>query len=273
MSDELVYFLHIPKTAGTSLHQFLIQVGGPDRVLPPNLIWDHLIRGMVEITDRTRIIGGHFAGLLPLWLRRWPRIITILRDPLARAVSHINHVQRDVAHPLHAASLGLSVEEYCAHPVLRRTVENFQARSLASLRIASILVPKGSPHELPFGTISVGFEDALYALDAADGLRDAAIQALDEIDAVGVCEAFGPSLRLYAKVLGWPGEVEEPRLNPAAAGQKTVAALTDRERDTLIGLNQIDLAVYRHACERFRQLCQRHGVELTEAARTRLAAA
>src|SRR3954470_13611511 len=100
IEDELVYFLHIPKTSGTSLHQSFLRAFGPDAT-SPHLLFDDLVNGTYRISDRTRIVTGHFGGLLPLWLRRWPRIITLLRDPLARALSHINHVQRDKGHPLH----------------------------------------------------------------------------------------------------------------------------------------------------------------------------
>jgi hypothetical protein len=264
---DLVYFLHIPKTAGMSLHEFLVKVGGPDRV-PPHMIWDDLLRGTAPITDRTWIVSAHFGGLFPLWLRRWPRIITILREPVSRALSHINHIQRAPGHLLHEASVGLSVEEYCAHPLLRRTVENFQARYLASLRFSEVLLPKGPLDALPQGAISIGFEDALYSLDTTDGLLDTAVRSFELIEAVGLCEAFGASLRLYAKVLGWDGEVEEHRVNRAATGQKTVADLTPGERETLTRLNWIDIQVYKAAREVFRRQCDQHGVAIDDPLRS-----
>src|SRR5436305_11580454 len=87
---DLVYFLHIPKTSGSSLWRFLQRAVGPDAATPP-LLWRQLVSGQYRIPARTRVITGHFGGLLPLWLRRWPRIITLLREPLARALSHVNH--------------------------------------------------------------------------------------------------------------------------------------------------------------------------------------
>lgn len=141
VESDLVYFLHIPKTSGTSLRQSFLQVYGPE-VASPNLLWDDLVNGTYQLSERPRIITGHLGGFLPLWLKRWPRIVTILRDPLARALSHINHVQRDQRHPLHPLSAGLTVGQYCEHPVLRRTVDNFQSRYLASLDFALVLMPR-----------------------------------------------------------------------------------------------------------------------------------
>ena len=117
VESDLVYFLHIPKTSGTSLHQSFLRVYGPEAA-SPNLLWDDLVNGTYQLSERPRIITGHFGGFLPLWLKRWPRIVTMLRDPLARALSHINHVQRDQEHPLHPLSAGLTVGQYCEHPVL-----------------------------------------------------------------------------------------------------------------------------------------------------------
>src|SRR5438034_4400901 len=91
-ASDLVYFLHSPKTSGSSLWQFLRLATGPDAITPP-LLWRQLVGGQFRIPDQARVITGHFAGLLPLWLRRWPRVITMLREPLARALSHVNHVQ------------------------------------------------------------------------------------------------------------------------------------------------------------------------------------
>ena len=140
VESDLVYFLHIPKTSGTSLHYSFLRVYGPEAT--SSFLWDDLVNGTYQLSERHRLITGHFGGFLPLWLRRWPRIVTMLRDPLARALSHINHVQREQVHPLHLLSAGLTVEQYCQHPVLRRTVDNFQSRYLASLDFALALMPR-----------------------------------------------------------------------------------------------------------------------------------
>jgi len=162
----LIYFLHIPKTSGTSLGELFLQVKGPEAVSPP-LLWDHLLNGFYRISEKTRIIQGHFGGLLPLWLQRWPRIVTILREPLARALSHINHVQRDPNHPWYAEAANLTVQQYCDHPVFQRSIDNFQARYLASLSFALALLPDSPqrPPAEPLGNVEIAFDDALFSLD------------------------------------------------------------------------------------------------------------
>jgi hypothetical protein len=262
--SELVYFFHIPKTSGTSLHQSLLTAYGSEAV-SPHLLWDDLVNGTYEPSERTRVITGHLGGLLPLWLRRWPRIVTMLRDPIARAVSHINEVQRYSGHPLHSLAAGLSVGEYCEHPVLRRTVDNFMSRYLASLDFALVLMPSTSDRrgQESYASVSVAFEDAFFALDKETGLYEGAIRALDAIDAVGICEVHSTSLRLFARALGWDAGVPEFRRNPST-DQRTVQDLTEAEIEILTSLNLIDAQVYDHAVKRFLYLCSQYGLELKD---------
>jgi hypothetical protein len=264
VESDLVYFLHIPKTSGTSLHQSFQRVYGPEAVSRP-LLWDDLVNGNDEWSEQTRMITGHFGGFLALWLKRWPRIVTILRDPLARALSHINHVQRDPIHPLHHLAAGLTVEEYCEHPMLRRTVDNLQSRYLASLDFALALMPRpadGAPRK-PYGSVSISFENALHSLDKQTGLLDGAIRALNAIDAVGICEAHGTSLLVLARALGWDLEIDEFGLN-RSIGQPTLEDLSAVEIESLTSLNLIDAQVYAQARERLSSQCSQYGIELNE---------
>ena len=270
VESDLVYFLHIPKTSGVSLRQSFLRVYGPEAAAD-GLLWDDLVNGTYQLSERLRIITGHLGGFLPLWLKRWPRIVTMLRDPLARALSHINHVQRDQVHPLHLLSAGLTVEQYCQHPVLRRTVDNFQSRYLASLDFALALMPRPPErrgHE-PYGSVSVRFENALYSLDKETGLLDGAVRALNAIDAVGICEAHGTSLQVFARALGWDVETVEFELN-RATGQRTLGDLSKAEMNALTSLNLIDAQVYGHAMGKLFRLCCQYGIEVNERERSAL---
>lgn len=84
--------VHIPKTAGTSLRNMILQYYGSDRVCthyPDSPVVD----GTREITDKTKVVHGHF--FISEYLERYPEIATDqvkkiawLRHPITRLMSH-----------------------------------------------------------------------------------------------------------------------------------------------------------------------------------------
>jgi len=252
---DLIYYLHIPKTSGTSLYAAFVKAVGV-AAAPAPMLWDHLIANPAMITSEARVITGHFSGLFPLWLGRWPRIITMLRSPVARALSHINHVQRAKEHPLYPVANGLSVAEYCRHPELRSSVDNVQSRHLASLGFARALLPDapGKPAGEPFAWRALEYERTLFSLDQSTGLADAAADAVEWIDAVGICEEHDRSVRRFANLFGWDMSAasgQPSRLNLADQSQRTVDSLSSEDLGSLSSLNLIDQRIYDLAKRRF----------------------
>jgi len=255
-SKEIIYFLHIPKTGGTSLHRLLENAIRSRGSVTSQLFWDDIARGSSPIGSETRVIVGHLTGLFPLWLRRWPTVISMLRDPVNRALSHINHVRWDGNHPFHSTARDLDVVEFCADPVLRRMIDNYQSRQLASLRLAhSVLRP--IPEESPPWELSLSVDEALFALGTDNGLQDSAIRMLNEIDAVGITEQFDRSSRLVSAVLGLTSGQEVPFINRTPRSMPTVADLRADEISVLEEITSIDKVVYEAASDRFDQLCSR----------------
>lgn len=96
-----ILFSHIPKTAGTSLREELIEALGQDEVL-----WLGVDFGYDEIKNPTKkmlnakVIGGHYS------IQGFPSIITndrlkcsVIREPIARVKSLFNYIKSSDHHP------------------------------------------------------------------------------------------------------------------------------------------------------------------------------
>ena len=248
----LIYFFHIPKTSGTSFRRFLVSLFGEDRVSPP-MIWDAL-PDYSSSAGKWEVWVGHFGGLLPFILRSWPRMVTILRHPVDRTLSHVNHVRRDAGHPLHSYAQGLSVLEYCRHPKLRRSIDNYQARYLASLSFALAIFKTVS--NVAHATSALAFEDALFSLDRQHDLLEWALRALAEMEMVGIAEAHHQTLRLFCQKFSRPTRVESYHENQAGESQAKRAQLSPEEIECIQEMTRIDQSVYEHARERFQLDCR-----------------
>ena len=247
----LIYFFHIPKTSGSSFIRFLMDAFGESNVSPLTS-WDDILAYSGTPGD-WKVWHGHFAGMLPLILPSWPRMVTILRDPIDRTLSHINHHRRSPYQLLRCAK-EMSVLEFCHHPRLRREIDNAQARYLASLSFAQMLLRSNRHH----GTAAapVAFLEALFSMDSQYGLLDSAIRALGEMDMVGIAEAHRESELLFARKFSLQAPAQAYHVNRAEASQLKREDLSPEELECIQELTQIDQLVYDCARQRFERECR-----------------
>lgn len=252
-----LYFMHIPKTSGSSVTASLRSLFGEGKV-SPTLLWDGVINERLQ-GDRFDVWCGHLGGLLPLWFGHRPPILTMLRHPIARGFSHFRHVQRDQNHPMHQRARNMTLEEYCRDPMLVRTVSNYQARYLTSLAFSAILSP--NPAGLNYHT-QLAFENSLFAFDEHGDLLESAKRAIDSIDVVGICEAHQASLTLLGRRLELQATLIEQHANICGGTQENYNDGTDPRWLLLAGLGSVDMLVYQYACQLFITSCEREALEL-----------
>ena len=220
-----LYFLHIPKTAGSTISHYLESHFRPDEVCPAGT-WAAFLALPPEHLGRYRFFRGHFdASLLDLLPRR-PAVVTMLRDPVERAVSEWMFMRRDQSHPLHdwfmreGPDFGKWIE---------KSMANRQARSLAT--------------------------------DSRAPLLERALARLEECVAFGIVDRFDDSVELIAHSLGWAQPKALRSLNALKSlnvGDERRYEPSDEELEKLRTRDAIDYELLGHA----RRLFERRGLEL-----------
>jgi hypothetical protein len=126
------FFMHIPKTAGTTFRHVLYTNFTDNKVYPSTLqlkenggsylSMQNLIQRFELIPDNG-IVAGHYPLQFRNHLSHNVRTITFFRDPIERTKSHIRHIIRQ--DPNYGESKPKEVIEYC-----RPQLFNLQARLL-----------------------------------------------------------------------------------------------------------------------------------------------
>jgi uncharacterized membrane protein YkvA (DUF1232 family) len=196
-----VYFLHIEKTAGVSVHKVLTERFEPGDICPARL--DSDIAGTdARSLAPYRLYSGHFTGAFPDFLGMQLRTVTLLRDPIQRSISHYAHIRRDPGAAHHQLAQSLSLKEFCLHPLTRPLIEDYQTRFLAGAVLEDPL-RRTAPADLPRS------EDERALLLSRARARLAACAA------VGATEHLATTLALFCEVLGLSQTVATPFENPS----------------------------------------------------------
>lgn len=168
-SDSPLVFLHIPKTAGTTLWLILRRQYSPRAVLRVDHP-DALAAPPQSRPQQTRVLVGHF-GYDPQGFTQPLPCITLLREPLERTLS-------DYSHQVRHGSTALSLGDYLNERTPER--DNLQTRLLAGPDALA----------LPFG-------------QCGRDVFERAKQTLTEMAVAGLTERFDETLLLLQRRFGW----------------------------------------------------------------------
>lgn len=194
-----VVFLHLPKTAGTTLKAMIAQAyAGQDGL---RLAMHDSNEGPLASIPSERWAQFAWAAGHTTWdIRRYfvkagiePRIITLLREPVSRVYSLFRYIHRDPDHARHTmwTRSGVTVEQVY-RDIQLRSFDNQQVRLLAG----------ETTRVKPFGTIDqADFERARHHL-------------LDGCFSFGLQERMSETIDRFCNALGWP-ELDLVNLNAA----------------------------------------------------------
>jgi hypothetical protein len=182
--DPTVIFVHIGRTAGTTLNRILGRTYPQERTcsFPSTDIEGSVVafRSLpLEERRRFRLIRGHIMFGIHDAVPRPFTYITLLRDPVDRLISTYFYIRERPEHRLHErlCSTGMSFEDFVRSGITLET-DNWQARAISGV------------HE-DFGCCS------------EDMLRRAKQNIVDCFSVCGITERFDETLVLLKRALAW----------------------------------------------------------------------
>lgn len=222
--DRTVIFLHIGKTAGTTLRQVLRRQFPSSEVMTVRARRrprEETLTDFAQLPEaerlRPRLIMGHTVFGLHEHVPRPSTYVTMLRQPVRLAHSQYRYVLRTPGHRHHVAAQGMSLEAY-VQSGLALEMDNSQTRAICG--------DVGTP----FGACT-------------EAMLERAKRNLDEHFAwVGLTERFDESTILLRRTFGWR-DVRYVSRNVA----RSRADLSPQQRELLERANRLDMELYEYA--------------------------
>jgi hypothetical protein len=218
-SAQVLIFLHLLKTGGTTLNRIIEWEYSPLRICgidPSFFRWSYrrLLRWPVERLAKIQVFTGHMPFGLHNHLSRPSTYMTVMRDPVERVISEYYFARTYVLHPRHRKVRQLSLEEYARSTLYH----NIQTKLLAG-------------------------QDSLYDFLAgecdADTLRIARQNLAEHFALIGLTERFDETLALAKTIFGWRvrnyANFNVTRQRPPAA------AISQVTRDSISARNRSDV--------------------------------
>ena len=214
-------FLHIPKTAGTTLTTIINRnyAGGAIKTLyVPDSFGSDLAEGLNDLN--TKMLYGHFAYDNILNNSKY-YVFTFLREPVSRTISNFIHLKNsaEIQHQEWMKDVR-TLEDFLS----KKQSFNWQARHLS-----------GQKFHADFG------KDLDYSLQLAK-------TNLNRMNLVGITELFEDSLLCLSKDLGWK-KLRFSRENVQQKAKEEAKQLYETYYDAVAEQNQLDLILYRIATE------------------------
>jgi hypothetical protein len=226
---EQLFFLHVPKSAGTTFIGLLDQRYMVDEICPIHHTYEQLLQTYpLDDLANFKFIRGHFPYDLIYKLPKPPRIITFIRDPISRFLSHIDMVRHSEGGlpELHNRLNEYKLEQFLAQPSHYLKFAN---------RTTKLLCGK------------------IHQLNITKDLLSIAKERLGTIDFVGITEEFDKSLELFCFIYDFPPITNYSVLN-VNPNNEYKSYVPPKILDKIREINRADIELYNYGLEIFHQL-------------------
>ncbi len=249
MNDKTLIFLHLPKTAGNTLLEFMLPNYDGQPIFDvyarpkPNeqahvRHYAERLEELAETPESFRrsltLVYGHLPYGVHSLLPQPSHYLTYVREPVARVASLYQFIHENPRHYLYEpiVTKKLSLSDFATSD-LAAEISNCMTRMLC-----------GDPDS-----------DAIrgHAPCPADALDRAWAHVQASFAVAAPVEQFDRSLYLLHHVLGWP--LRSIPIRNVTRSRQTSSALADDERTVIAQANALDVELYRRICQRFDQQC------------------
>lgn len=253
--DETVFFLHIPKTAGTTLVQLILDHMDVSDVLAfyalQSMYYQHHNDGPeVDIGQRPIFHGRFFSAHLPFkavsYMKK-PRAVTMLREPISLLMSTFNYMKARADYGISAElSLGDFLQGRYGRQVLNPQVQ-WLADTFSQVeelflrwRLLKGLEPDPEVESM---------EQILQRLGSDPKTLETALKRLaEDLDFFGIVERMPESYELLCYRFAWSPMSWRPRLNVT---EYSYSEPTDEEMELMLRHTELDRRLYDAACKIF----------------------
>src|SRR5262249_6476953 len=254
--SKALIFLHIPKTAGTTLNRIIEWQYNPLSIFTVD---PYGIRATAErfkaLSERRRrrfrVVRGHLFYGIHEFLPQGGMYINILRGPVARLVSTYRIILRRPLHPLHRR---FKAERLGVEDLIRLTPnrQNLQCRFIAGVgRVEDVDVLAKPAEAGPHGIC----DERLLEIAKENLMRSFRV--------VGLTERFEESLLLMTAAFGWKISFYENR-----KVTKIRSPVEPRLVDMIREHNRLDIELYNFATELFEEKLRKNEESVREALAT-----
>lgn len=237
-SVEPLIFLHVPKSAGTTMRAIIERQYAPANVytIYQGASGHHTMSDLDALTEEQKreisIYAGHFSFGLHERIGCAPNYYAMLRDPVDRVISYYHHA---ISHHPQFSMNKMSLMKFFERKNLQ--IDNHQTRIVSGIRA-------------PFKECSY---DMLWI-------------AIEHVDAsfcaVGLTERFDESLLLLCQAMGWT----PPRYTSknVAANRPARDYFSQAEIDMVRSNNRLDEMLYAYAQRRLDEQLQQSASRFSE---------
>lgn len=216
----------------------------PEDLACPAWVWSQLIKIPNNKINNYKYFSGHFYSALPHILQKKLKTVTFIREPLARALSHYNHIARAQQHYFHKTVIKLgSFESFIVDPECQPLIRNFQCKMLTSSFDPFQIAKNLNSNDIKSFRLEHIIEVMESNYNDSDILNQA-ISIINNFSFVGITERYNESIQSLSRISGFNLQYYE--LNKSI---KMISSndISQSVKDFFYKINQSDVALYEYA--------------------------